>query len=332
MRLLESIPGQPGQQLNEMSLSSAVTHAGGKAKRSSRKSKSFKDKERSRIEDPEDVLKRTSSFTRFSSYGTGLSAGSNYALSQGSQPLAGHRISWNEFSLDSQDSSYSSRFGPGASSPPPLPPRPPESSSDEDDPDYAYIDESEVKGPNGAKVTRTPSDELDDELKALRKSIVRENKAKRKAQTTLRHGATSAQFTRADPQDYLVPVPSKRSQSQSTSSVSRDLSDPNQDLSPGSPDSSPVFMGPPPLLPPRVGRSYGVNDNTDAVAKDYSTPAPPIPPRSPRELLSRKSSSSSSHSAGSSGHHHRCVCVCACVHSYNTFTQFTCMMITDLQP
>ncbi len=297
VRLLESIPGQP-HSINDISLSSAVMHTGGKTKR---KSKSFKDKDR-RIENQEDLLQRTSSFSRFNSYGTGLSVGSS-TLSQGSQPIAaGQRISWNEFSLESQDSSYSSRFGPGASSPPPLPPRPVESSSDEDDPDYAYIDEREVKGPSGAKVQRTPSDELDDQLKELRKSINRENRAKQK----LRRGGTSPQFVQADPEDYLIPVPSKRSQSHSTSSVSRDLSDPVQDLSPSSPDNSPVFRGPPPLLPPRVSRSYGVNENTDAAAKDYSTPAPPIPPRSPtREYLSRKSSSSSSHSAGSAGHHHR---------------------------
>ncbi|XP_064395222.1 serine/arginine repetitive matrix protein 1-like isoform X2 [Halichondria panicea] len=295
VRLLESIPGDP-QKLNEISLTSSVTAGGGKTKRSSRKTKSFKSRER-RIEpqQPDDVVKRTSSFARFSTYGTGLGS---TALSQ---PLPGQRTSWTDFP-DSQDS-YFGRFGPGVSSPPPLPARPVES-SDEDDPDYAYIDETEVKGPTGegaANVKRTPSDELDDQLNELRKSIQRENKAKKRMKAqTLQRIHTTPSFLPADPADYLVPVPSKRSQTVSVSSDCRDLSDPSSN------DCSPVFVGGnPPSLPPRVGRSYGVNEDRDAGMKDYSLPAPPLPPRSPtKEFLSRKSSSSSSHSASSN--HQRC--------------------------
>ena len=321
IRLLESIPGDP-QQLNEISssLTTAVTAGGGKASRHARKSKSFKEKDK-RLSDSDETLKRAGSFSRFNSYGTGATIG-GMALSQGSQPITRsfrdvHARSWTDLP-DSQESYFS---------PPPLPPRPVESSSDEDDPDYAYIDEKEVKGPNGGKVERTASNELDDQLNALKKSIQRENKARRReaekqrVQTLHRRPRhhVSPRFIPADPQDYLIPVSSKHSQTQSTSSDCRDQSDlsptAGQELSSSPTDHSPVFVGTSPsladhapTLPPRT-RTYGVNENTEPKFKgDYkkqmSDPAPPIPPRSPtRDFPSYKSSSSSSLSSSSS---HRC--------------------------
>ena len=122
-------------------------------------------------------------------------------------------------------------------SPPPPPPRPEESSSDEDDPDYAYIDENKVKGPespgkrvpdatNGGKRSGSPT--LDEQLKDLERSIKHEKKLKKrqKEKTQLAHPPRDLHvpqrrfmtlgpqihipFAASDAQDYLEPVPSKK--------------------------------------------------------------------------------------------------------------------------
>lgn len=130
----------------------------------------------------------------------------------------------------SQDSFFTP-WGGGRFSPPPLPPRPTES-SDEDDPDYAYIDENKVKGPDGqgrneSEINRRGSPSVDDQLKELERSIKMENKAKKRAaaasqRKTQTLGRLPSQrparpqlnprlsFVPADPEDYLEPVPSKR--------------------------------------------------------------------------------------------------------------------------
>ena len=134
-------------------------------------------------------------------------------------------------------------------SPPPLPPRPEESDSDEEDPDYAYIDENKVKGPEnqrgrsrtissggGGVRGRMGSPTLDDQLEELKKSIMRENKKKkrdkavavrveRKAATlhfpprTSPRSRLPRQFIQADPEDYLEPVSSKGPTSTSSEGV-----------------------------------------------------------------------------------------------------------------
>ena len=127
-------------------------------------------------------------------------------------------------------------------SPPPLPPRPNDSSSGDDDPDYAYIDEQKVKGPENhslhASVKNEPGPSIDEQLKDIERSIKRENKAKkraaadaekRRAHTIHRsnfpaHRRThppalslplgpKLTFAPTDPEDYLDPVPSKSAQS-----------------------------------------------------------------------------------------------------------------------
>ena len=109
------------------------------------------------------------------------------------------------------------------SSPPPLPPRPIlDDSSSEGDPDYAYIEEDEVKGPahspsldrgEGGAGERT----LDEQLEDLELSMRREKKEKkRRAAQEKRRAATMAVrptqlrpplfFTPADPEDYMEPL------------------------------------------------------------------------------------------------------------------------------
>ena len=140
----------------------------------------------------------------------------------------------------SQDSMFSS-----LTSPPPLPPRPEESDSDEEDPDYAYIDENKVKGPENQRARsktlsasgggggRVSSPTLDDQLEELKKSIMRENKKKKRDKAAEKKAATlhfmpsrssprarlPVNFVRADPEDYLEPVASKRITSTSSEGV-----------------------------------------------------------------------------------------------------------------
>ena len=129
-----------------------------------------------------------------------------------------------------------------------LPPRPEE--SDSDDPDYSYIDENEVKGPesqSGKLRTmssrmsggrgRVSSPTLDDQLEELKKSIMRENKKKkrdkvanqgRREAITLHFSPRSSprsrlpmNFSRTKPDDYLKPMASKRLTSMSSEGVPR---------------------------------------------------------------------------------------------------------------
>ena len=138
---------------------------------------------------------------------------------------------------------FSGRY---SASPPPLPPRPHESSSDEDDPDYAYIDEKKVKGPENNSHSadkkkedervRPPSPSIDEQLKEIERSIKREKKAKKRAAAAdaeKRRAHTihrshrqinpltlnlslgpKLTFLSPDPEDYLDPVPSHKGQSQ----------------------------------------------------------------------------------------------------------------------
>lgn len=134
--------------------------------------------------------------------------------------------SWNGPQSDggilSQDSVFSFQPGPNVS-PPPLPARP--DSSDEDDPDYAYIDEKEVKGP-GKGGRRPPSPSVDDQLKEIERDMRREKKAKKREEErmkshTLLPGMPASRdrspvsfgpkmdFAPAEPSDYLDFVPLK---------------------------------------------------------------------------------------------------------------------------
>ena len=328
IRLLESIPCNP-QQLNEISSSLTAASGGKKSKRSSR---SFRDKHMHMIDPTEnsDPIQRAGSFSRIASYGTNVTLG-GVGLSQGSvvsHPLPrNHRDSrgrsWTE--AGDQDTFFTPiRFSSGrmSTSPPPLPSRPVESSSDEDDPDYAYIDEREVIGPKGQQqhqsLRRDPTSELDDQLEDLKRSIVRENKAKRKEaekrkthtlQPRPRPSGTlrlSPRFFPTEPEDYLEPIPSKRVQTQSTSSDgyrepheiqaahARSVSEPyfkgmqnlypprfddehspnTQDLSPCSSESSPVFNTNPPALPPRTWRSSDIESYHSSSSANSENTAP----------------------------------------------------------
>ena len=149
-------------------------------------------------------------------------------------------VALSQDTLAPSPSIFSGRY---SASPPPLPPRPNESSSDEDDPDYAYIDEQKVKGPENhslhanVKNEDVPSPSVDEQLREIERSIKRENKAKKRAAAdaerrahTIHRSHFSARrrinptlslplspkltFAPTDPEDYLDPVPSKRVQSQ----------------------------------------------------------------------------------------------------------------------
>ena len=255
IRLLESIPCN-AQQLNEIS-NFLNTGSEEPKKKGSRRSKTYRSSESGSVQ-------RASSFSKSQTLSTGVLAG-GATLSQGSNfgpPLPALPVSRNQQARSwggpsdhhstagilSQESFFSAgRLGLGSArmstSPPPLPPRPEESSSDEEDPDYAYIDENKVKGPqmNGGShlpPRRSVSPSLDDQLEELKKDIMREKKAKKKKaeeqkryeypQIHLQSKSLSIQrrtsprsrpnFPHADPEDYLEPVPSKRIQSTSTSS------------------------------------------------------------------------------------------------------------------
>ena len=134
----------------------------------------------------------------------------------------------------------------GSSPPPPLPPRPSErirgssSYADIEDPDYAYIKEDEIKGPNNSSsIRRTQSNSsVDDVLNELERDIIRENQAKKieedrkrramtlgrarahlqeKSQRPLKLGP-AVEFTMTEPQDYTDFVPSTSRQGKSSSS------------------------------------------------------------------------------------------------------------------
>ena len=247
IRLLESIP--PSQPEFKTTPTITTKHSASKERRSFRTPKAAPLV-------PDNDLKRAGSFSKMHTLGTGqLVAGA----------LPGRR-SWggsNEIypppvpsgSQLSQDSVFNS-----LTAPPPLPPRPEE--SDSDDPDYSYIDENKVKGPesqrggrsrtlsSGMAGGRVGSPTLDDQLEELKKSIMRENKKKKRdmAATKGRKAATlhfpprssprsrlPMNFVRAEPEDYLEPVASKRLTSTSSEGVpKRDKLSPNIDNFPRS--------------------------------------------------------------------------------------------------
>ena len=123
------------------------------------------------------------------------------------------------------------------STPPPLPPRPEHYglSSDEDDPDYAYIEDSEIEGPKNASTSskktgnkeggkRVASPSVDEQLLDIFLSMKQEKKEKRKKEAeekrraaTVAYRPTHSQrpalslgpqisFAPADPEDYLEPL------------------------------------------------------------------------------------------------------------------------------
>ena len=245
IRLLESIP--PSQHFSDTPTLTTKHN-------SSKERCSFRTPKAAPIVQDND-LKRAGSFSKMHTLGTGL---------VGMAALPGRR-SWggsNEIYPSpvpsggqlSQDSVFNS-----LTSPPPLPPRPEE--SDSDDPDYSYIDERKVKGPenqrgrsrtisSGGAGGRMGSPTLDDQLEELKKSIMRENK-KKKRDKAVKEGRKAAtlhfpsrssprsrlpmNFARADPEDYLEPVASKRITSTSSEGVpKRDKLSPNIDNLPRS--------------------------------------------------------------------------------------------------
>lgn len=247
VRLLESIP--PSQPEFNTTPTIKSKHSSSKERRSFRTPKAAPLV-------PDNDLKRAGSFSKMHTLGTGQ-------LQVAGAALPGRR-SWggsNEIypppvpsgSQLSQDSVFNS-----LTSPPPLPPRPEPEESDSDDPDYSYIDENKVKGPESqrgrsrtlssgiAAGGRVSSPTLDDQLEELKKSIMRENKKKKrdKAATGGRKAATlhfpprsrlPTNFVRADPEDYLEPVASKRLTSTSSEGVPRrDKLSPNIDNFPRS--------------------------------------------------------------------------------------------------
>ena len=247
IRLLESIP--PSQP--EFNTTPTITSK----HNSSKERRSFRTPKAAPLV-PDNDLKRAGSFSKMHTLGTGQLVGGT--------ALPGRR-SWggsNEIypppvtsgSQLSQESVFNS-----LTSPPPLPPRPEE--SDSDDPDYSYIDENKVKGPesqrgrsrtmsSGMAGGRVSSPTLDDQLEELKKSIMRENKKKKrdKAASDGRKAATlhfpprssprsrlPMNFVRAEPEDYLEPVASKRLTSTSSEGVpKRDKLSPNIDNFPRS--------------------------------------------------------------------------------------------------
>ncbi len=191
-----------------------------------RKSKSFR---MGKTRDASDHLKRTGSLPRSRTLEAkkGRHNPPPPKLSGG----RGHFTNtWSSSQTDSgilsQDSVFSFQPGPNVS-PPPLPARP-ESSDEDDDPDYAYIDENEVKGPgNGGR--RPPSPTVDDQLKEIERNIRREKKAKLREEERMRSRSVRVgilpgrdrnpasfgprmEFIPAEPSDYIDPLPMKRAQ------------------------------------------------------------------------------------------------------------------------
>jgi len=306
--LLESIPSSSSpEKLNEISsfLNMSTSSKNDRLRNSERTSLSFR---RSKKPPKEELVKRADSFSANTTLST-----------KGTPPTVPHRSresltkSWG-YSSDtlpgvlSQDSFFNPRVRPNglmSISPPPLPRRPDENSSDEDGPDYAYIDENEVVGPDsqrrGKKNSGCVSPTVDAQLEALTRSIMKENKqnkekkraeieSRRRAMTLGRYPASrnrgsprsmaNLTFSIADPEDYLEPVPSKRSQPNRTlgqvggapppqpvESVNKAGLQRNHRRSSGSPPhvmDSPQQEGGghyPPTLPPRTWRKGSTTSN-----------------------------------------------------------------------
>ena len=249
VRLLESIP--PSQP--EFKTTPTIS-----TKHSSKERRSFRTPKAAPLV-PDNDLKRAGSFSKMHTLGTGQLAGAalpgrrswggSNEIYPPSVPPSGSQLS--------QDSVFNS-----LTAPPPLPPRPEE--SDSDDPDYSYIDENKVKGPESQRGRsrtmssgvsgaggRGSSPTLDDQLEELKKSIMRENKKKKRDKVANQGGRKAAtlhfpprssprsrlpmNFARADPEDYLEPVASKRLTSTSSEGVPRrDKLSPNIDNLPRS--------------------------------------------------------------------------------------------------
>ena len=248
IRLLESIP--PSQPQFNTTPTFTSKH------NSSKERRSFRTPKAAPIVQDND-LKRAGSFSKMHTLGTGQLV--NGAALPGRRSWGGSNELYPPPVPSGSQLSQESVFN-SLTSPPPLPPRPEE--SDSDDPDYSYIDENKVKGPGnqhgGRSRTlsatgtggRVSSPTLDDQLEELKKSILRENKKKKrdKAAHQGRKAATlhfpprsnprsrlPMNFVRAEPEDYLEPVASKRLTSTSSEGVPRrDKLSPNIDNLPRS--------------------------------------------------------------------------------------------------
>lgn len=231
IRLLESIPPTQQNFRDATSFTSSKNH-------SSKERRSFRTPKAAPI--VKDDLKRAGSFSKMHTLGTGM-IGAAAAL-PGRRSWGGSNEIYPPPIPSGSQLSQESMFN-SLTSPPPLPPRPEESDSDEEDPDYAYIDENKVKGPEnqrGRSKTlsssggggRVSSPTLDDQLEELKKSIMRENKKKKRDKAAERKAATlhfppsrnprsrlPTDFVRAEPEDYLEPVASKRITSTSSEGV-----------------------------------------------------------------------------------------------------------------
>lgn len=286
IKLLESIPSTCSDKLNEISSflnqpSSPSSSKIDRLKSREKQSWSFRRPKRPSVKD-ERLMRRTGSFsvdTTLSVRGTSTSMPHSIRES-----LTQSFESSNPSGVLSQESFFTTHVGPNGTMStfgPPLPPRPAEISSDEDDPDYAYIDENKVKGPD-RRNSECGSPTVDAELEDIEHSIMMEKKKKRRAAVaeskktmTLdrypvhRHSPrTTSQltFASADPEDYLEPVPSKRLQQSGS---------PPQDRSPVevSPTRGEGDRSNPPILPPRTWRVGSTTSNlsTSSVTSTSST-------------------------------------------------------------
>lgn len=287
IKLLESIPSTCSDKLNEISSflnqpsSPSSSSKIDRLKSREKQSWSFRRPKRPSVKD-ERLMRRTGSF----SVDTTLSVrGTSTSVPHSIRDSLTHSIESNYPSgVLSQESFFTTHVGPNGTMStygPPLPPRPAETSSDEDDPDYAYIDENKVKGPD-RRNSECGSPTVDAELEDIEHSIMMEKKKKRRAAVaeskrtmTLgrypahRHSPrTTSQltFVSADPEDYLEPVPSKRLQQSGS---------PPQDRSPVevSPTRGEGDRGNPPILPPRTWRVGSTTSNlsTSSVTSTSST-------------------------------------------------------------
>lgn len=289
IKLLESIPSTCSDKLNEISSflnqpsSPSSSLKIDRLKSREKQSWSFRRPKRPSVKD-ERLMRRTGSFSVDSTLSVrGVSPSVPHAIRES---LTQSLESNNPSGVLSQESFFTTHVGPNGTMSmfaPPLPPRPAESSSDEDDPDYAYIDENKVKGPD-RRSSDCGSPTVDAELEDIEHSIMMEKKKKKRAavaesKRTMTLGryppprhissprtASQLTFTSADPEDYLEPVPSKRLQQS------------------GSPphDRSPVEVSPtrgegdranPPNLPPRTWRMGSTTSNlsTSSVISTGST-------------------------------------------------------------
>ena len=346
-RLLETIQHSSAPATSSKLL--AVDEPKPKKSSGSKKSKSFRSSKKHSVKES-DNIRRTGSFSENLQLSTGLSQGSavNHQVVAPMIRTAGpardtHR-NWSQADaaaaagggILSQDSFFAPLTHGGAGVPPPLPPRPAESSSDEDDPDYAYIDERKVKGPGNRP--RSQSDEgeptVDDQLAALKRDIVRENKARKRAaaaevnkqihhahhlprppvlspaQRSPRSPRSSAlDFAASEASDYLEPVPSKRLQSQSSdyeapANHMRSFSEPDP-----FPLHSPNKLSQPSyqtndsgLLSSRHRRNSRSRSPHAFNSDDITSPvnAPSLPPRTSRYGSTTSNASINSNASGSS--------------------------------